>query len=74
MKYSDLQIAFLYNYALFMLQLVENEYYNGLYKWIAKKTMYTICFVHHLVYNYDYQEALFISLYALCKENGFGLH
>lgn len=38
MKYSDLQIALLYNYALFMLQLFESEYnYNCLYKWISEK-------------------------------------
>lgn len=37
-----------------------------------RKTMYVTGFLHHLVYYYDYQEALFISLYACVRGRGLG--
>lgn len=37
-----------------------------------RKTMYITGFLHHLVYYYDYQEALFISLYACVRGRGLG--
>lgn len=75
MKYSDLQIALLYNYALFMLQLFESEY------------IIIIAFINEYQKNYVYYRlspSLSLLLWlprsiihksvCMCKGKGFRLH